>query len=99
MWKSNTNSSIGQGYTSFNMILQVWVKYILAPQTTTISPDGPPNYQCLDSGPSNYHFLIFWPHPSIYAVNSNRNWREPRKYPFLNRENFKVLEGYFRVSV
>jgi len=48
-------------------------KYILAPQTTTISLDGLPNYQCLDSGPPNYHFLIFWPHPSIYAVNSKQN--------------------------
>jgi len=49
-----------------------WDKYILAPQITTISPDGPLNYQCLDSGPSNYHFLIFWPHQSIYAVNSKQ---------------------------
>jgi len=35
-------------------------------------------------------FLIFWPHPSIYAVNSNRNWPKTRKYPSLNRGNFKV---------
>jgi hypothetical protein len=48
-------------------------KYILAPQTTTLSPNGSTDYQCLDSGPSNYHFLIFWPHPSIYAVNSKQN--------------------------
>jgi hypothetical protein len=48
-------------------------KYILAPQTTTLSPDGPPNYQCLDSGPPNYNFLIFWPYQSIYAVNSKQN--------------------------
>jgi len=47
-------------------------KYILAPQTTTLSPDGPPNYQCLDYGLPNYHFLIFWPHPFIYAVNSKQ---------------------------
>jgi hypothetical protein len=51
-----------------------WVKYILAPHPTTISSDGPPNYQCLDSGPLNYHFLIFWPHPSIYAVNSKQKF-------------------------
>jgi hypothetical protein len=47
-------------------------KYILALQTTTLSPDGPPNYQCLDYGLPNYHFLIFWPHPFIYAVNSKQ---------------------------
>jgi hypothetical protein len=47
-------------------------KYILSPQTTTISPYGSPNYQYLDSSPSNYHFLIFWPQPSIYAVNSKQ---------------------------
>jgi hypothetical protein len=34
-------------------------KYILAPQTTTISLDGPPNYQYLDSRPPSYHFMIF----------------------------------------
>jgi hypothetical protein len=27
--------------------------------------------------------LIFWPNPSIYAVNSNRNWPKTRKYPSL----------------
>jgi hypothetical protein len=48
-------------------------KYILALQTTTLSPDGLPNYQCLDSGPPNYHFLIFWPHTSIYTVNFKQN--------------------------
>jgi hypothetical protein len=47
-------------------------KYILAPQTITIYLDDHPNYQCLDSGPPNYHFLIFWPHLSIYAVNSKQ---------------------------
>jgi hypothetical protein len=51
------------------IILKIREKYILALQTTTLSPNGPPNYQCLDSGPPNYYFLIFWPHPSIYAVN------------------------------
>jgi hypothetical protein len=46
-----------------NFILFIfWDKYILAPQTITLSPDGPPNY----------HFLIFWPHPSIYVVNSKQ---------------------------
>jgi hypothetical protein len=48
-------------------------KIYISPQTTTFSPDGPPNYQCLDSGPQNYHFLTFWPHPSIYAVNFKQN--------------------------
>jgi len=38
--------------------LKVWEKYILALQTTTISLDGPPNYQFLDSCPPNNHFLI-----------------------------------------
>jgi hypothetical protein len=47
-------------------------KYILAPQTTTFFLDGPLNYQCLDSGLSNYYFLIFWPHSFIYAVNSKQ---------------------------
>jgi hypothetical protein len=65
-------------------------KYILVPQTTTIFPDGTPNYQHLHSDPPNYHFLIFWPHPSIYTVNSNKNWPKLRKYPSFNRENFKV---------
>jgi len=51
------------------LIILVWDKYILAPQTTTLSPDDPPNYQCLDSGLPDYHFLIFLPHPSIYVVN------------------------------
>jgi hypothetical protein len=81
----------------FTIIIRV--KYILAPQTTTLFPDGTPNYQCLDYGPPNYHFLIFWPHPFIYAVNSNRNWSKTRKYPSLNRGNFKVYKGYFRISV
>jgi hypothetical protein len=85
-------------YFSCNDIY-IWVKYILAPQTTTLSPDGHPNYQCLDYGPPNYYFLIFWPHPSIYAVNCNRNWPKTRKYPSLNRGNFKVYEGYFRISI
>jgi hypothetical protein len=49
-------------------------KYILVPKTIVLSPDDPINYQCLDSGPPNYHFLIFWPHPSIYAVNSKQNF-------------------------
>jgi hypothetical protein len=39
------------------------VKYILALQITIISLDDSPNF----------HFLIFWSHPSIYAVNSNIN--------------------------
>jgi len=34
-----------------NQKKKCWEKYILAPQTTTYSPDGPLNYQCLDSGP------------------------------------------------
>jgi hypothetical protein len=75
------------------------VKYILAPQTTTLSSDGSPNYQCLDYSPPNYYFLIFWPYPFIYAFNSNRNWPKTRKYSSLNRGNFKVYEGYFRISV
>jgi hypothetical protein len=65
-------------------------KYILAPETTTLSPDGTPNYQHLHSDPQNYHFMIFWPHPSVYTVNSNKNWPKTRKYLSLNRENFKV---------
>jgi hypothetical protein len=77
-------------YVSFKKVFFLWEKYILAPQTTAHSPDGPPNYQCLDSGPQNYYFLIFWPYPSIYAANSNRNLLKTRKYPSLNRENFKV---------
>jgi len=51
------------------LVLILRDKYILASQTIIISPDGPPNYQCLDSGFPNYYFLIFWPHLSIYAVN------------------------------
>jgi hypothetical protein len=75
--------------------LQTWIiiireKYILAPQTTTLSLDSTLNYQHLHSDPPNYHFMIFWPHPSIYTVNSNRIWPKTRKYHSLNRENFKV---------
>jgi hypothetical protein len=66
--KYEVSNSFAKG--SFIIIRE---KYILAPQTTTISSDGSPNYQCLDSGPPNYHFLIFWPHPSIYAVNFKQN--------------------------
>jgi hypothetical protein len=71
------------------------VKYILASQITTFSPDGLPNYQCLDSGPPNYHFLIIWPHPSIYAVNSNRNWSKTRKYPSLTVRISKCMRDIF----
>jgi hypothetical protein len=58
-----------------NFILQIKIreKYILAPQTTSLSLDSPSNYQCLDSGPPNYNFFIFWPHPSIYTVNFEQN--------------------------
>jgi hypothetical protein len=45
-----------------------WEKYNLAPQTTIDSPDGTPNYQSLDSGHPNYLMLVFWPHPSAWAV-------------------------------
>jgi hypothetical protein len=38
---------------------KIRVKYILAPKIITIFPNDPPNYQCLDSGPPNYLFLIF----------------------------------------
>jgi len=34
-------------------------KYNLAPSTTIDSPDGTPNYQSLDFGPSNYQLLVF----------------------------------------
>jgi len=29
------------------LVIKTWVKYKKAPQITTCSPDGPPNYQCL----------------------------------------------------
>jgi hypothetical protein len=71
---AKTFEQIKQSHHYFiNFIIKSREKYILAPQTTTLSLDGPPNYQCLDSGPPNYHFLIFWPHPSIYAVNFKQN--------------------------
>jgi hypothetical protein len=85
LWYPNINRS-----SVVHVQIKKGEKYILAPQTTTLSPDGTPNYQHLHSDPPNYHFLIFWPHPSIYTVNSNRNWPKTRKYPSLNRENFKV---------
>jgi hypothetical protein len=43
-------------------------KYNLAPPTTSDSPDGTPNYQSLDSGPSNYQTLAFWPPPLVCTV-------------------------------
>jgi hypothetical protein len=72
------------------------VKYILAPLP-----------QFLLMVPPNFYFLIFWPHPFIYAANSNRNLvmctaRDPfsskiRKYSSLYRGNFKMYEEYFRI--
>jgi hypothetical protein len=47
---------------------KIWEKYNLAPQTTIGSPDGTSNYQSLDFGPSNYPTVVFWPHPSAWAV-------------------------------
>jgi hypothetical protein len=74
-------------------------KYILAPQTTTLSPDGPPNYQCLDFGPPNYHFLIFWPYLSIYAVNFKQNSENTLLHFEILTVKGWVFSGFWPISV
>jgi hypothetical protein len=49
--------NLGKNYFS----LKTRVKYILTPQTTILSSNGPSNYQCLDSGPQTTTFWFFGP--------------------------------------
>jgi hypothetical protein len=74
-------------------------KYILVPQTTTISPDGLPNYQCLDSGPPNYHFLIFWPHRPFMPSILNRIPKIPLLHFEILTVKGRVFSGFWPISV
>jgi hypothetical protein len=71
--------------------------YILAPQTTTISPDGTPNYQHLHSDSPNYHFLIFWPHPSFIPLILTEIGQKPENTPPLTVRISKCRRSIFGI--
>jgi len=85
------------------ILLVLWEKYILAPQTTTISPDGPPNYQGFHSSLPNYQLPIFLA-PSVNLCHLNGwKWvmcyaRDLTVYKFSNMPfslNMKLLDFPF----
>jgi hypothetical protein len=73
-------------------------KYILAPQTTTLSPNGTPNYQHLHSDPPNYHFLIFFgPIRLFIQLILTEIGQKPENTPPLTVRISKCRRGIFGI--